>query len=71
MRKCACCGEQFKVTCAESDWACKLDDKLYCRYSCYSKEFDKKYKASRVCIGMNRVNTGTRCRVVDNYERIR
>ena len=70
-RKCDCCGEVFKMTSPETEWAWKLDGKFYCRFSCYSKEFDKKYKASRVCIGMNRVNTGTRTRVVDNYERIR
>lgn len=71
MRKCDCCGGSYKMTCPEAEWAWKLDKKWYCSYSCYSKEFDAKYKASRVCIGMNRVNTGTRTRVVDNYERIR
>ena len=59
------------MTSPETEWAWKLDGNFYCKYSCYSREFDKKYKASKVCIGMNRVNTGTRMRVVDNYERIR
>lgn len=43
---CACCGKMIDLTFRNrKDWAWKLNGKRYCSYSCYSKEFDKNYKA--------------------------
>lgn len=70
--KCKCCGKKIDTEFLRmKDWAWRLDDKIYCSYSCYPKEFDKKYKASKVNIaGGGSDDTCTRNRIIDKgYER--
>lgn len=51
-KECACCGEKKPIEDLKA-WRYKMPDgkggtNYYCSYSCYSKVFDSKYKASSV-----------------------
>lgn len=67
IKECKCCNKEFKVPCPVNDFKWKIKGAYFCSYSCYSKTFDKLYKAfnnSKVSVG------NTRGRVVDKgYER--
>lgn len=70
--KCGCCGKKIDTQFINlGDYKWKLDGKYYCSYSCYSKEFGKKYKASKVNVaGGGSDDTCTRNRIIDKgYER--
>ena len=66
--KCSCCDKVFPLPCSTKEYKWKLDNEFYCSYSCYSKEFDKKYQASTITAN-NKVSY-SRGKVVDKgYER--
>lgn len=46
---CPCCNKQFDITFMNrKEYAWRIKETLYCSYTCYSKEFDKRgWKAFR------------------------
>lgn len=72
MRKeyyCSYCGEKVRFTGKTKDHAWKVGSKYQCSATCFSKEFDKKYKASKVNIYGGGVGN-TKGKVIDRgYER--
>lgn len=68
-RYCSCCGNKIKFDGNWKEYAYKVDELYQCGWSCFSKEFDKRYNASKTniyggCIG------NTKGKVIDRgYER--
>ena len=68
--KCSCCGEKIKFDGSMKEYAYKVDDDYQCGFNCYSKEFDKKYKANKTNIYGACSLGGTKGKVIDRgYER--
>ena len=68
-RYCSCCGKEIKFSGKWEEYAWKVGSKYQCSATCFSKEFDKKYKASKVNIYGGGVGN-TRGKVIDKgYER--
>lgn len=66
---CSCCGKEFKMTTKKKYYKWQLDNEMFCSYTCYSKVFDSKYKASKTVIASKSYGS-TKGRVVDGgYER--
>ena len=66
--ECACCKQKKKLECSAKEWRWKLDGEYFCSFKCYSKVFDKKYKASSINVS-SRLNY-IKGRMVDKgYER--
>ena len=67
-QKCSCCGKEFNIR-SKKEHKWQLDNEIFCSYTCYSKVFDGKYKASK--FNLNASESGyTKGKVISKgYER--
>ena len=66
---CSCCGDKIKHSGNMKEYAWQVDGLFQCSASCFSKEFDKRYKASKTNVYGGCLRN-TRGRVIDKgYER--
>ena len=67
---CSCCGEKIKFSGNWKEYAYQVDGEFQCGWNCYSQEFDKRHKASKVNIYGACSNGNARGKVIDKgYER--